>query len=77
MEPLSRGAPVPKGLAFDLHDLNELLAWAERHRMRFVVPLDHEIEGEDVEVLALFQEGSALRRWLVWRCHDCFVQCSR
>ena len=41
--------------------------------MRLVVELDHEIEGEEYEeVLAFYEEGSALRRWLVWRCHDCF-----
>lgn len=74
MEPLSRGTPVPKGLAFDLQDLNELLTWAQTHRMRLVVELDHEIEGEEYEeVLAFYEEGSSLRRWLVWRCHDCFV----
>ncbi len=70
----AHGVPVPKGLAFDLDDLNELFAWAKAHRMRLVVELDHEVEGEEYEeVLGFFEEDSALRRWNIWRSHDHFV----
>lgn len=74
MESPSHGAPVPKGLAFDLNDLNEFQTWAAKHCMRLVVELDHHVNGEEYEeVLAFYEEGSALRRWSVWRSHDCFV----
>ena len=74
MDAYSHGAPVPTGLAFELDDLNELLAWAEKHHMRMVVELDHEVEGEQYEeVLAFFEEDSALRRWTIWRSHNHFV----
>ena len=74
MDAHSHGAPMPKGLAFDLDDLHELLGWAEKHRMRLVVELDHEVEGEEYEeVLAFFEEGSSLRRCILWRSQTQFV----
>jgi hypothetical protein len=59
---------LPMGLAFELADLVMVQGWAEFHRMRMVVELDYSSEGEEYEeVIALYPEDSAFRRWMMWR----------
>jgi hypothetical protein len=64
----------PKGFAFDIPDLQMLQRWADAQEMRMVVELDHCVEGEEYEeVLAFYEEGSALRQWTMWRASEHFV----
>jgi len=66
--------PLPKGFAFDIPELEMLQRWAEGQAMRMVVELDHCVEGEEYEeVLAFYEDGSALRRWTMWRAAGYFV----
>jgi hypothetical protein len=59
---------LPMGLAFELADLVMVQGWSEYHELRMVVELDYSSEGEEYEeVLALYPEDSAFRRWMVWR----------
>ncbi|HEX5325493.1 MAG TPA: hypothetical protein VFW75_02375, partial [Acetobacteraceae bacterium] len=68
------GYPPPKGLAFDIPDLQMLQRWAEAQGMRVVVELDHCVEGEEYEeVLAFYECDSRLRHWTMWRARDHFV----
>jgi hypothetical protein len=66
---------LPKGLAFEISDLNMLLSWAETQAIRMVVELDHCVEGEEYEeVLAFYDgDGPGLRLWTMWRAVDHFV----
>lgn len=69
---MSRPSPLltalPMGLSFDLADLVMVQGWSEFHDMRMVVELDYSTEGEEYEeVLALYPQDSAFRRWTVWR----------
>ncbi len=66
--------PYPKGLAFDIPDLQMLQHWAADQGMRMVVELDHCVEGEEYEeVLAFYEDGNSLRYWTMWRAADHFV----
>ncbi|HET6196581.1 MAG TPA: hypothetical protein VFE12_12525 [Acetobacteraceae bacterium] len=69
----------PKGLAFEIGDLIMALGWAEFHRLRMVVELDHCTAGEEYEeVLAFYPANSGFRRWSIWRsCDDVVVQPSK
>lgn len=59
---------LPMGLAFELADLVMVQGWSEYHELRMVVELDYTAEGEEYEeVLALYPQGSAFRRWMMWR----------
>lgn len=59
---------LPMGLAFELADLVMVQGWSEFHSMRMVVELDYSSEGEEYEeVIALYPEDSAFRRWMMWR----------
>jgi len=69
---MSRPPPLltalPMGLAFELADLVMVQGWSEFHALRMVVELDYSAEGEEYEeVLALYPQNSAFRRWMVWR----------
>ena len=59
---------LPMGLAFELADLVMVQGWSEYHDLRMVVELDYTAEGEEYEeVLALYPQASAFRRWMMWR----------
>jgi hypothetical protein len=59
---------LPMGIAFDLADLVMVQGWSEYHDLRMVVELDYSAEGEEYEeVLALYPQESAFRRWMMWR----------
>jgi len=59
---------LPMGLAFELADLVMVQGWSEYHDLRMVVELDYSAEGEEYEeVLALYPQNSAFRRWMIWR----------
>ena len=61
-------AALPTGIAFDLADLVMVQGWSEYHDLRMVVELDYTAEGEEYEeVLALYPQASAFRRWMMWR----------
>jgi len=65
---------LPLGLSFDLADLVMVQGWSEYHDMRMVVELDYSAEGEEYEeVLALYPQDSAFRRWMMWRGLDDIV----
>ena len=62
---------VPTGLAFELSDLVLLRDWAVSHGVRMVIELDHYgFDGDYEEMIAIFERGSHLRRWLLWRTVD-------
>lgn len=65
----------PKGIAFEVEDLDRLMAWSQAHGLRMVVELDVEVEGDEYEeVLAFYEPGIlSLRRWLMWRSRDYFA----
>jgi hypothetical protein len=68
METPKTAAKAPTGLAFTIADLVVLHGWAEFHGLRMVIELDHCVEGDEYEeVAALYAEGCALRRWILWR----------
>ena len=46
---------LPIGLAFDIADLMFLEGWSETHNIRMVVELDHCVEDEEYDPLALCQ----------------------
>jgi hypothetical protein len=59
---------LPMGIAFELADLVMVQGWSEFHDLRMVVELDYSAEGEEYEeVLALYPQNSAFRRWMIWR----------
>jgi len=59
---------LPRGLSFELADLVMVQGWSEYHDLRMVVELDYSAEGEEYEeVLALYPQNSAFRRWMIWR----------
>ena len=59
---------LPMGLAFEVADLVMVQGWSEFHDLRMVVELDYSSEGEEYEeVLALYPQDSAFRRWMIWR----------
>lgn len=59
---------LPMGLAFELADLVLVQGWSDFHDLRMVVELDYSSEGEEYEeVLALYPQDSAFRRWMMWR----------
>ena len=59
---------LPMGLAFELSDLVMVQGWSEYHALRMIVELDYSAEGEEYEeVLALYPQDSAFRRWMMWR----------
>jgi hypothetical protein len=65
---------VPTGLSFEIPDLLLLRAWSEFHDLRLVIELDVCAEDEEYEeLLALYQPGSAFRRWMLWRSCDGIV----
>lgn len=64
-----RGGPV--GIAFQVPELLMLAAWAEFHELRLVIELDHCVDGEEYEEVAvLYLPGSRLRQWMLWRAPD-------
>jgi hypothetical protein len=61
-------AIMPMGIAFELADLLLVQGWAEFHELRMVVELDYSAEGEEYEeVISLYPQDSAFRRWMMWR----------
>jgi hypothetical protein len=59
---------LPMGIAFELSDLVMVQGWSEFHDLRMVVELDYTAEGEEYEeVLALYPQERAFRRWMMWR----------
>ncbi len=70
----SDSPPPPKGIAFEIEDLTHLSHWAASRHLRMVVELDHWVEGDEYEeVLAFYEQDSALRGWTIWRASDYFV----
>jgi hypothetical protein len=64
----------PTGIAFEIADLLLLQGWATFHQVRMAVELDQCVDGEEYEeVVALYAEGSSLRRWNLWRTADTVV----
>jgi hypothetical protein len=69
--------PAPaKGLAFAIADLRLIQSWAEFHRCRISVRLDHGTPDEEYEEVIAFHTGkSPLCRFIMWRdTHAVFVQ---
>jgi hypothetical protein len=67
-------ATIPTGLAFEVPDLLLLRGWADFHALRMTIELDFCVEGEEYEeVLGLYDNVCAFRRWLIWRSGDGIV----
>src|SRR4051794_4191685 len=69
-------APPVKGLAFAIADLRLIQSWAEFHRCRISVRLDHGTPDEEYEeVIAFHARKSPLCHFIMWRdTHAVFVQ---
>ena len=67
---------LPTGIAFDISDLLLLRGWSEFHSLRLAIELDVCAEGEEYEeLLALYEQNCAFRRWMLWRsCDGIIVQ---
>jgi hypothetical protein len=58
----------PKGIAFEIVDLILIKKWADTRNIRFVIHLDHGVEGEEYEeVVAFHPETSATCPLIMWR----------
>ena len=67
-------AKMPTGLSFEIPDLLMLRGWAEFHQLRMVIELDVcADEDEYEELLGLYDEGRAFRRWMIWRSSEGIV----
>jgi hypothetical protein len=65
---------VPTGLSFDVPDLVMLQAWSDFHDLRMAIELDVAADGEEYEeLLALYDQTCAFRRWMIWRSCDGIV----
>ncbi len=61
-------AAPPKGLAFEIDDLNRVTKWASFYDFRISVRLDHGVEDEEYEEVIEFQSGAgSLSRLIMWR----------
>ena len=69
-------ARLRTGLAFEIADLVMLRGWAEFHSMRLAIELEVCAENEEYEeLLALYEQNCAFRRWMLWRsCDGIIVQ---
>lgn len=66
--PLAFAPKLPTGIAFPIEELVAVRRWAEAHRLRMAVELDHvSALGEFEEMLALYRPGKALRWLTLWR----------
>lgn len=67
-------ARQPTGMAFDIPDLLLLRGWSDFHGLRMAIELDVCAENEEYEeLLALYDQSCAFRRWMLWRSCDGIV----
>ena len=73
--PVATGSQ-PRGLAFDIADLQQARGWAVVHDRRLSIRLDHGAAGEEYEEVIEFHPGSQSRaRIILWRNAEAvFVQ---
>jgi hypothetical protein len=65
---------VPTGLSFEVPDLVMLKGWSEYHELRMAIELDVCADGDEYEeLLGLYEQTSAFRRWMIWRSCDGIV----
>jgi hypothetical protein len=69
-------ARLPTGIAFDVPDLVLLRGWSDFHGLRMAIELDVCAEHKEYEeLLALYDQNCAFRRWMLWRsCDGIIVQ---
>jgi hypothetical protein len=67
---------VPTGLSFDVPDLVMLQGWSEFHDLRMAIELDVCADDDEYEeLLGLYDQNCAFRRWMIWRsCDGIIVQ---
>jgi hypothetical protein len=74
VQPRRASISMPTGLSFELCDLKTAKTWADFHRLRMEVELDHATDGDEYEeIVALFAQGTGFRRWMIWRSCDGIV----
>ena len=62
------------GLAFEVADLTLLQGWADWHRLRMVVELNHwAADSECEEVVVVYAKNNCSRRWHLWRSLDSVI----
>ncbi|PPQ33744.1 hypothetical protein [Rhodopila globiformis] len=69
-----RPAAAPKGLAFAIHDLLRMRDWADRHGVRMVIRLDHDVDNEDYEEVIAFRTNTKQTCFLlIWRTTESII----
>jgi hypothetical protein len=65
---------IPTGLSFNIPDLLMLRAWTDFHDLRLSIDLDVCADGDEYEeLLGIYDEDRAFRRWMLWRSCDGIV----